>query len=308
VLTDLNPWVVSLHLVLSLAIVSLAVLFLHRLDHPPTPPATGVVPTLAWAAYGVTWAVLYAGTVVTGSGPHAGDASSPRNGLDPLQVSQFHADLVFLLIGLTVGLWFALRATGGDVRPVTALAAVEVMQAVVGFVQYFAGLPAWLVMGLSAGLFEFVPLIGPLTVAVLAALLATVHSGSFSAFLVLIFLGVLRIIQDYFIYPRLIGQGIHLHPMAVIFAILCGAELAGVAGILLAIPVVAILTVSYKHWLEHRGSEGLADLLETQPAAATPAKPIHQHDKHPDYDTTPEEMTRARPDLTTGELKMPTKE
>jgi cytochrome c oxidase assembly protein subunit 15 len=154
VLTDLNPWVVSLHLVLSLAIVSLAVLFIYRLDHPPTPPATGVVPTLAWATYGVTWAVLYAGTVVTGSGPHAGDASSPRNRLDPLQVSQFHADLVFLLIGLTVGLWFALRATGGDVRPVTALAAVEVMQAVVGFVQYFSDLPIAVVMlhMLGAGL------------------------------------------------------------------------------------------------------------------------------------------------------------
>ena len=169
------------------------------------------------------------------------------------------------------------------------------------------GLPAWLVMGLSAGLFEFVPLIGPLTVAILAALLATVHSGVFSAFLVLIFLGVLRIVQDYFIYPRLIGHGIHLHPLAVIFAILCGAEIAGVAGILLAIPVVAILTVSYKHWLEHRGSEGLADLLDTQ-AAAAPAKTVHHHDKHPDFDTTPEEMTRARPDLTTGELKMPVKE
>ena len=154
VLTDLNPWVVSLHLVLSLAIVSLAVLFLYRLDHPPGPLATGVVPTLAWTAYVVTWAVLYAGTVVTGSGPHAGDASSPRNGLDPLQVSQFHADLVFLLIGLTVGLWFALRATGGDVRPVAALAAVEVMQAVVGFVQYFADLPIAVVMlhMLGAGL------------------------------------------------------------------------------------------------------------------------------------------------------------
>ena len=154
VLTDLNPWVVSLHLVLSLAIVSLAVLFLYRLDHPPGPLATGVVPTLAWTAYAVTWAVLYAGTVVTGSGPHAGDASSPRNGLDPLQVSQFHADLVFLLIGLTVGLWFALRATGGDVRPVAALAAVEVMQAVVGFVQYFADLPIAVVMlhMLGAGL------------------------------------------------------------------------------------------------------------------------------------------------------------
>jgi cytochrome c oxidase assembly protein subunit 15 len=146
VLSDLNPWVVSLHLVLSLAIISLAVLFLHRLDHPPAPLVRGVVPTLAWTTYAVTWLVLYAGTVVTGSGPHAGDADSPRNGLDPLQLSQLHADLVFLLIGLTVGMWFALRATGGDLRPVTALAAVEVLQATVGFVQYFAGLPVAVVM------------------------------------------------------------------------------------------------------------------------------------------------------------------
>jgi heme a synthase len=154
VLTDLNPWVVSLHLVLSLAIVSVAVLFLHRLDHPPAPAATGVVPSLAWTTYAATWLVLYAGTVVTGSGPHAGDAKAPRNGLDPLQASQFHADLVFLLIGLTVGMWFALRATGGDPRPVVALAAVEVLQAVVGFVQYFAGLPVGVVMlhMLGAGL------------------------------------------------------------------------------------------------------------------------------------------------------------
>jgi cytochrome c oxidase assembly protein subunit 15 len=154
VLTDLNPWIVSLHLILSLAIVSVAVLFLHRLDHPPRPLARGVVPGLAWTTYAVTWLVLYAGTAVTGAGPHAGDASSPRNGLDSLDISQLHADLVFLLIGLTVGLWFAQRATGGDPRPVTALAAVEVGQAVVGFVQYFSGLPIGVVMlhMLGAGL------------------------------------------------------------------------------------------------------------------------------------------------------------
>jgi heme a synthase len=146
VLTDLNPWVVSLHLVLSLAIVSLAVLFLHRLDHAPTGRATGLAPALAWTTYAVTWLVLYAGTVVTGSGPHAGDASSPRNALDPLQLSQLHADVVFLLVGLTVGMWFVLRATGGDTRPVLALAAVEVVQAAVGFVQYFAGLPVAVVL------------------------------------------------------------------------------------------------------------------------------------------------------------------
>jgi predicted PurR-regulated permease PerM len=127
------------------------------------------------------------------------------------------------------------------------------------------GLPGGLVMGVIAGVFEFVPLVGPLLIAIMAAILATLHAGPFNAFLVLLFLGVLRIAQDYAIYPRLIGQGIHLHPLAVIFAILAGEKLAGVAGVFLAIPVVAILTVSYRHWLEHRGSEGIADLLEPSP-------------------------------------------
>ena len=127
----------------------------------------------------------------------------------------------------------------------------------------FLGIPSPLVLGFIAGIFEFVPLVGPLMIAVLAAFVATLHAGSFSALIVIVFLAVLRIVQDYVIYPKLIGQGIHLHPLAVIIAILSGAELAGVAGIFLAIPVVAILTVSYRHWLEHRGSEGLADVLET---------------------------------------------
>ena len=72
VLTDLNPWVVSLHLLCSLAIVSLAVLFLHRVSHPaPAETPRGAVLGLAWATYASSWAVFYVGTVVTGSGPHA---------------------------------------------------------------------------------------------------------------------------------------------------------------------------------------------------------------------------------------------
>ena len=169
------------------------------------------------------------------------------------------------------------------------------------------GLPGSLVMGVLAGFFEFVPLVGPVAIAIMAALLALFHAGPFNAFLVLLFLGVLRIIHDYAVYPRLIGHGIHLHPLAVIFAILAGEKLAGVAGIFLAIPVVAILTVSYKHWMEHRGSEGIADLLEP----TTPSDPktvteiVVQNVEELHVDSTPEEMTRARPDLTTGELKMP---
>jgi predicted PurR-regulated permease PerM len=177
------------------------------------------------------------------------------------------------------------------------------------------GLPGGLVMGFIAGVFEFVPLAGPLVVAIMAAILAILHAGPFSAFLVLLFLGVLRIVHDYFIYPRLIGQGIHLHPLAVIFAILAGEKLAGVAGIFLAIPLVAILTVSYRHWLEHRGSEGFADLLEPTPAAAvtdetppTPAAAAEVLEDELHSESTPEQMVRVRPDLTTGELEWPIKE
>jgi predicted PurR-regulated permease PerM len=168
------------------------------------------------------------------------------------------------------------------------------------------GLPGALVMGVLAGFFEFVPLVGPVAIALLAALLAMFHAGPFNALLVLLFLGVLRILQDYVIYPRLIGQGIHLHPLAVIFAILAGEKLASVAGIFLAIPVVAILTVSYRHWLEHRGSEGIADLLE--PSPSDPAKVAELAAKNVEElsaESTPEQMEHSRRDLTTGELKMP---
>ncbi len=172
------------------------------------------------------------------------------------------------------------------------------------------GLPSPLVLGVIAGVFEFVPLVGPLMIAVVAAILAMLHAGPFSSLMVIVFLVVLRIVQDYVVYPRLIGQGIHLHPLAVIIALLSGAELAGVAGIFLAIPVVAILTVSYRHWLEHRGSEGLADLLEPTPVQGVATNDLtlpldKDYGAHPDVDTTPEDMARERPDLTTGELKMP---
>lgn len=129
-----------------------------------------------------------------------------------------------------------------------------------------------LVLGVVAGLLEFIPLLGPLVVAVVAGVVAGFDSGT-KAVAVLAFLGVLRIVQDYVLYPRIIGSGIHLHPLAVILAILAGHELAGVAGIFLAIPVIAVLTVTYRHWLEHRGSAGLvADLLRPAETPAAPAE------------------------------------
>lgn len=148
VLTELNPWVVSFHLLCSLAIICLAVLFIRRLAGPAPGHVTGAVPALAWLTFLVGWVVLYVGTVVTGSGPHAGDADAPRNGLDPLQVSQLHADVVFLFLGLSLGLAFALHAVPSSaeaVRAVRVLIGVELAQGAVGFVQYFTDLPIVLV-------------------------------------------------------------------------------------------------------------------------------------------------------------------
>jgi heme a synthase len=148
VLTDLNPWVVSFHLLLSMAIIALSVLFLRRLDGPAPDHRSGLLVALAWTAYAVGWVVLYVGTVVTGSGPHAGDIDAPRNGLDPLQLSQLHADVVFLFVGLVVGLVLALPAVGASaeaVRAARVLLAVVIGQGTIGFVQYFTDLPVVLV-------------------------------------------------------------------------------------------------------------------------------------------------------------------
>jgi cytochrome c oxidase assembly protein subunit 15 len=154
VLTDLNPWIVAGHLMLSMALIALSVLLLLavRGNAFPSSPVVAGLPSaavsLAWLVYLLVWAVLYAGTVVTGSGPHAGDADAPRNGLDPAAMSQLHADLVLLLLGLTVGLVLLLRAVSAPAAAARAahwLLGVELAQGLVGAVQYATDLPLLLV-------------------------------------------------------------------------------------------------------------------------------------------------------------------
>ncbi len=151
VLTDLNPWIVSLHLLVSLAMVGLAVTLIRRLAEGDGPPRPLVPPGVLWlsrAVFVVGWVVLYLGTVVTGSGPHAGDAEAPRNGLDPRALSQLHADVVFLLLGLTVAVVVVVRTSGSPAAVTSAaslLLGVELAQGLVGFVQYFTDLPVVLV-------------------------------------------------------------------------------------------------------------------------------------------------------------------
>ena len=93
----------------------------------------------------------------------------------------------------------------------------------IGFV--LIGVPYALLFGVVAGLLEFIPLVGPLAVAVGATLVASFHSIN-QAMWCSSFLGALRLAQDYVVFPRLVRRGIHMHPLGVILAILSGAELA----------------------------------------------------------------------------------
>ncbi len=141
VLTDLNPWVVSLHLILSMGLIATSTVLVLQVRGGLT-AASSHLP-LIQATYAVTWLVVYLGTVVTGSGPHAGDKDSPRNGLDPQVMSHVHAASVYLLVALTIWLCIVLR---GPIRRVAlALFAVELAQGTIGFVQYFTDLPVALV-------------------------------------------------------------------------------------------------------------------------------------------------------------------
>ncbi len=127
---------------------------------------------------------------------------------------------------------------------------------------YLLGNDYALLLGILAGVLELVPLLGPLTLAILATTVSGLESG-WQAMWTVVFLGVLRLLQDYVIYPRIIREGIHLHPLAVILSVLAGEQVAGIPGVFIAIPLVALLTVLYKHILEHTSSRGLfTGLLE----------------------------------------------
>lgn len=149
VLTDLNPWVVALHMMLSMTLIAGATVLLVWVRRPYGGSGERVVPVAARQLVVLTyislWVALYIGTIVTGSGPHAGDLDARRNGLDPADMSQLHADAVLVLLGLSVGCVFVFRALHLPARPTVVFLAVGLAQGLVGFVQYFTDLPIALV-------------------------------------------------------------------------------------------------------------------------------------------------------------------
>jgi heme a synthase len=151
VLTKLNPTAVSIHFLVSTAIVAAAVVLHVRCTEgtkPPSDLARRDLRVLSAVLVAVTAAMMAAGTVVTGTGPLAGNAAAPRYKLPLEGVTQLHADVGWLMGGLALALILGLRLSGAPPRTLRAawiMIGALALQGVIGYVQYFTHLPAGLV-------------------------------------------------------------------------------------------------------------------------------------------------------------------
>ncbi len=152
VLTGLNPYLVGSHDVLAFLLLTVAMLMWQRSregDGPVRDLVARPVRQLTWVLAAATGALVLVGTVVTGAGPHAGDPRQVhRIPIDWREITQLHVDFVYIVVGLTVALWFVLRAVGAPDaarRRVVELFGVLMAQGVVGYVQYFTHLPVGVV-------------------------------------------------------------------------------------------------------------------------------------------------------------------
>ncbi len=140
VLTQLNPYVVGLHLLLSMVLIALAVWLVRKTWHIAPARVSGLSVAVTRVTFVLMWLAIWLGTMVTGSGPHAGDENAPRNGLDAMLLTRLHTSVVYATVAASVVCFLLLRS-----RAVLLLLLVEIVQAGIGVAQYQLGLPIWLV-------------------------------------------------------------------------------------------------------------------------------------------------------------------
>lgn len=121
--------------------------------------------------------------------------------------------------------------------------------------------PYALVLGTIGGVLEFVPVVGPLAAALVIVTVALLMSYPHWLVLV-IFLGIWRLVQDYVSSPRIMGQSMELHPLAAIFGVMAGGEIAGILGIYLSIPVMASLRIVFRRWRLYAEKKKFGPLTE----------------------------------------------
>jgi predicted PurR-regulated permease PerM len=121
--------------------------------------------------------------------------------------------------------------------------------------------PYALVLGTVGGLLEFIPVVGPLAAALIIVTVALLMGYKHWLILV-IFLGIWRLIQDYVSSPRIMGESMELHPLAAIFGVMAGGEVAGILGIYLSIPVMASLRIVFRRWRLYAEKKKFGPLTE----------------------------------------------
>jgi len=151
VLTRLNPLIVALHFILAIALLWVSIVVWRRFGTENVAPQPRVRSELRWLGrllLAGSALVLVLGTLVTGTGPHAGSRVDNRLPFDRRDITALHSDAVLLLVGAVAVLLVLLHLTGAPAllrRRARVLFVTMVAQAAVGFIQYFGGLPAWLV-------------------------------------------------------------------------------------------------------------------------------------------------------------------
>lgn len=170
--TGLHPTTVMGHFLISMGLVAISTALVWRERQPDGPPRSVVpviVQRLAWLTALVLVAVLVLGTIVTGSGPHSGDADDPaRFGFDPRTISWLHADSVMLFVGLVLAMLVATSLVPGAKRSRELwgyVMLISLAQGLIGYTQYLAGLPEFLVLVhmLGAALLTLTVTLGILT-------------------------------------------------------------------------------------------------------------------------------------------------
>jgi cytochrome c oxidase assembly protein subunit 15 len=151
VLTHLNPATVGAHFLLSIILLAASLSLRQRMLQTTRVQASPTSTVLIRVLLGLTTLVLTLGTVVTGSGPHAGDIQAHRYHLDPRTISWLHADTVIALIALTFALILLIKVSENEsarsllMRRATLFLFICLAQALIGYIQYFTGLPEALV-------------------------------------------------------------------------------------------------------------------------------------------------------------------
>lgn len=134
-----------------------------------------------------------------------------------------------------------------------------------GFVAF--RIPYAVALGVSAGVLDFIPIVGPLIGAIMALGVAF-FSGYPHVILVAVFIGAWRVFMDYDLSPRMFGHRVQLHPLAVLFGVLAGAEIAGIVGVYLSVPILAILRAAWVRWRSFQGEQRILP-----PSGLPPAPP-----------------------------------